>query len=103
MKSMRNERVDFGCCYSEAGNSIVVVGGRDNDLNILNTIEVYHVYSDNWFLLLEPLNIGYYKHAISFIDESEFIICGGLTEDNNKINKVRTIKIDFQLIKDRSN
>lgn len=37
---MRNERVDFGCCYSDAGNCIVVVGGRDNDLNILNTIEI---------------------------------------------------------------
>lgn len=49
------------------------------------------------------MNIGYQKHAISFIDESEFIICGGLTEENTKIAKVRTIKINFNLIKDSSN
>jgi len=60
------------------------------------------VSSDNWFLMLEPLPINYYKHAISFIDDRNLIICGGLTDDNNKINKVLNIKMDFSTIKDSS-
>lgn len=97
VKSMRNERVDFCCSLHPSNNCIYVAGGRDNDLNVLNSIEVYQIDTDNWFLLIPTIPINWYKCSMCFPDSNQMIICGGITEDNTKVGKMFRISIEHDI------